>query len=159
MTPKDVHYRYWTDEERWSSAKIKTFSDLAKLAVRIMKRMPPGIHVVSGPITTGGLGNPKDNMALFKKTTEDLAIEKGLNVLSWIPFEDIIVNILKEWKKANPSTKYCMSLLDDFYLPLFESGMITGVHFIYDWDSSMGAKWEHDQCVRLNIARHFLPKV
>jgi hypothetical protein len=158
MTPTDVHHRYWTDEDKRSSANIKTFSALAEMALQIMKRMPPRVHAVSGPITTGGLGNAKDNMALFKKTTEDLAIEKGLNVLSWVPFEDIIVSILKEWKKANPDEKYCMPLLDDFYLPLFESGLISDIHFIYGWDSSMGARWEHDQCVRLNIARHFLPK-
>jgi hypothetical protein len=153
----EAHLKYWTDADKQALTRASSFSEMTEIALRIMRNMPRGIHVVSGPVSTGGFGNVEDNMKAFEMTVEDLH-EKGINVLSWAPFEEVIRVLLKEWRKANPGAGYCMPILKDFYLPLFESGLIMDVHFIFGWESSFGSRWEHGQCVRLNINRHFLPK-
>ncbi len=154
---KLAHCKYWTEEEANSFSSINSFSELSELALRIMKRMPKGLHVVSGPISTGGFGNSKDNMVVFGAVTEELISSKGLNILSWVPFEDVIYRLLTAWRSVNPPGKYCWDIMFKFYKPLFESSLITDIHFIAGWELSTGSKWEHEQCTKLGIRIHYLP--
>jgi hypothetical protein len=152
-----AHYKHWIDEEITSFASINTFSELSGFALRIMRRMPPSIHVISGPISTGGFGNSKDNMVVFGAVTEELILRRELNVLSWVPFENVIYRLLIAWRSINPLGQYCWDIMFKFYKPLFESGLITDIHFIAGWELSTGSKWEHEQCARIGIRIHYLP--
>jgi hypothetical protein len=154
---KLAHYKHWTDEETVSFSSINTFYELSRLALRIMQRMPPGIHVVSGPISTGGFGDSKKNIAVFGAVTEYLILDKNLNILSWVPFEEVIYRLLTAWRAVNVPGEYCWDIMFKFYKPLFESGLITDIHFIAGWELSTGSKWENEQCARLGIRIHYLP--
>ena len=53
---------------------------------------------------------------------------------------------------------YDERILFNFYQPIFKSGKINKLRFIPDWESSTGAKWEHDdQAKKWNIETIDLP--
>ncbi len=54
-------------------------------------------------------------------------------------------------KDKVPTGEYATMLLTDFYQPLFETGLIKILYFLPDWQSSVGARWEHDQALKLGI--------
>jgi hypothetical protein len=151
-----VHFRHWNEKERLALTKAKSFGELAELALQIIDRMPEDINIVSGPISTGGVGSNAGNIKVFKNITEFLGDEMGLNVLSWIPFETRIGGMAREWSKLNPEGAYCMPILNDFYYPIFSSKKIKKVNFIHGWQSSFGASWEHKLCEELGIQREYL---
>jgi hypothetical protein len=138
--------------------KARTFKELANLAISIITRMPNGIEMVSGPISTGGVGSIEGNRKVFEGVVETLIVEHELNVFSQMPFEDKMVELYTQWHKANPEAEYCTPILDDFYERIFLSGRITTLHFIHGWKSSKGARWEHDNCDRWGIQRKYLPE-
>ena len=151
-----VHFDNWTEAQKAALRNAKSFSDLFHVAMSVVKRMPPGVHMISGPISTGGVGTREGNMKVFSGVIEILTIEQGLNVFSQAPFELMIKELLEEWMIANPKEKYCTPILTDFYKPLFESRLVTVMHFINGWESSHGARFEHAECVRLGIKIDYL---
>ena len=152
----DTHFKYWTEEDKKALNKAESFKDLAEIGLTVMNRMPKDVHVVSGPISTGGVGNLLENIEVFRGITEILRQEMGLNILSWVPFELKIRPLLAEWQKCNDKNSYCTPILDDFYHACFHSGKITKVHFIHGWESSFGSRWEHDLCEKLGIEINYL---
>ncbi len=82
----------------------------------------------------------------------DKLMEKGLNIFDQMPFEYPMFRI-----SERNSNRYDYRLLDEFYLPIFERGRIKTFHFIPRWETSYGTRWEHEQAVRLNIRRSYLP--
>lgn len=151
-----IHLRHFKEEEKDHLKNAKSFKDLANLALNIINRIPGGVSAVSGPISTGGVGYVSGNLIVFSNITEIL-VEEGVNVLSWIPFETKIHEFLLEWKKTRKSGEYCMSILEDFYHPVFSSGKVNDVHFIHGWESSFGSRWEHSLCEKLGIKIIYLP--
>ena len=151
------HYRYWNEKDEDDVAQARDFGSLAKIALRIIGRHPPLVHMVSGPISTGGIGNGdiEINMRAFRAVIEHLC-SRGLNVFSQIPFEGKFIELGNEWKETHPGGGYCMPILNDFYLRVFSSGRIAAVHFMHDWRSSFGATWEYETCGRLAIDRREL---
>ncbi|MDE2188722.1 MAG: hypothetical protein KGJ35_03280, partial [Patescibacteria group bacterium] len=139
-------------------SKAKTFVDLATVAINIIFRIPEKVEMVSGPISTGGVGNIHGNRRVFEGVIEILILEQDLNIFSQMPFEDKMVELYLEWHKRNPAEKYCLPILYEFYDRLFFTGRISRLNFIHDWQSSFGAKWEHDNCDRWGIRRNFLSK-
>lgn len=154
----ELHFNHWTPVDRIILGKARTFKDLADLAISIIARMPSGIEMVSGPISTGGVGSINGNRRVFEHVIEILVNERKANVFSQMPFEDKMVEFYKAWHAENPEEKYCTPILDDFYERVFSSGKIVALHFINGWESSFGAKWEHDNCIRWNITRKYLPE-
>jgi len=134
-----------------------TFKDLLHIAFAIIERMPPGIHMVSGPISTGGVGTIEGNRRVFEGVIDMLILEKRFNVFSQMPFEDKIVELYLQWHADNPKEKYCTPILTDLYEPIFTSGRVKVLHFIPGWESSTGARWEHESCGRWAIERRYLP--
>lgn len=153
----DIHYKYWSFEDRLSLSKAKTFVDLAILAISIIQRMPKGVQMVSGPITTGGFKDIDQNRRVFEKVIEILS-ERGVNIFSQMPFEEKIVELAKIWQAENPEEEYCMPILNDFYEAVFSSGLVSDLNFIFDWESSFGAKWENSNCKRWGINANYLPR-
>ncbi len=154
----EVHYKYWTDPDMEKLAKATTFLELACIALAVIARMPRDLHMVSGPISTGGVGTVEGNCKVFKGMIELLALHCHLNMFSQMPFEKRMAELSIKWHAENPTETYCTPILDDFYTPVFRSGRICAVHFLDGWGSSFGAKWEHDNCELWNIQRIFLTK-
>lgn len=152
-----VHFNHWTQMDRIMLSKARTFKELANLAISIIMRMPEGIEMVSGPISTGGVGSIDGNRKVFEGVVEKLIVESKLNVFSQMPFEDKMVELYLAWHKAHPKEKYCTPILEDFYEGIFSSGRVVVLHFIHGWESSQGARWEHDNCVRWKIGKKYLP--
>lgn len=137
---------YWQKEDLEELKVVVSYSALSPIAERILKRMPPPISQVCGPISTGGLGSIEQNMKCFEETIVRLS-DLGLTVFNQIPFQSSMSRILA----TKNSNDYDHSLLTDFYLPLFESGLVHTLYFLPDWQSSTGASWEHEQTKRLGL--------
>ena len=137
---------YYQPEDFKKLELVASFSELFPIAEEIIKRLPPPVSQVYGSISTGGLGSMEKNMKRFEETIESLH-RSGLTVFNQVPFETPMNRILA----AKKSDGYDHSLLLDFYLPLFESGLVHVLHFLHDWQSSTGASWEHEQAKRLGL--------
>jgi hypothetical protein len=149
----DNHHtaKYWTEEDLRAVKDAKDFKELYVIAEKVLKRMPSPIVQVCGPIGTGGLGNVEDNLKAFDDTIRSLQ-EKGLNVFDQMPFEWPMQVI----KFNLPKGVYPESIMTDFYIPIFESGQVAEFYFMPTWETSTGAKWEHEEAKRLGIKINYL---
>ncbi len=137
---------FYTDIDVENMDKASTFEELAKIAIEIIRRMPQPLGMVSGPISHGGAGSIELNLKIFRETIQRL-LDGGIIVFDQVPFE-------KHMRRIGQNPEYYRSdshLLNAFYLPVFESGLIHTMYFISGWESSSGAKWEREQVIRLNI--------
>ena len=146
MTDNPYTAQYWSIEDFEEVENAKNFKDLYAVADKILKRMPQPIVQVCGPIGTGGLGNIEDNLSAFDQTIRSLQ-SKGFNVFDQMPFEWP----MQAMKFKLSQDVYPEDILNDFYLPIFESGFISEFHFMPNWKTSRGANWEHKQAERLGI--------
>lgn len=145
---------FWTEEDSILLEKADSYSDLFRVAEKVLRRMPPPVFQVCGPVSTGGLGSIEKNLEEIEKMIKKLQGEKK-SVFNQIPLEAHIQRI-----KAKRDFKgYDESILSDLYLPLFESGLIHSLCFLPDWKSSTGAKWEHEQAERLGLGIIYLEKI
>ncbi len=153
----DIHDG-WKNEDYKSIYRAKNFNDVLQIGLKVAKQFSCGLPLaqVCGPISTGGLGNVSDNLWHFHRTIQKLKKEKIL-VFDQMPVEPIFEAFHKE-RIEKGETGYTTDILGKFYLPLFQSGLIKRFYFIYDWESSLGAQWEHEQAKRFDIQVHYLPK-
>ncbi len=159
LNPALVHYRYWTpaDHEniRLAGLCLRKNRDVA---MSVISRMPPSIHMASGPMTSGGLGSFEANMELFYRTVEYLIVTEKRNAFSQVPFETGMVAFHQGWVDLVGKRKYCWPILLEFYEMLFATGKFDTLHFIHGFESSIGARWEYDQCLKRGIKIRRLPK-
>jgi len=142
--------RYWTPFNIFDLTQAKTFEDLLSTAQSVLLRMPQPVSMVCGPITSGGRGSREENIKVFKKTIEELS-NKNITIFSQMPFEGPMWRIQKtDYYKGN------YHILEAFYLPIFESGLVKRFYFIPGWRLSFGAAWEHRQAKRLGIEIAYL---
>ena len=137
---------YWQPEDYAELEKAQTFSDLVPIALRIIKRMPPPVAMISGPVTTGGRGSIEENLHVLSAAVNQV-YEKGISLFDQNPFEAKI----QEAKTRIVYEGYCQPVLDEFYKPIFESGLVARMYFLPDWQSSTGARWERAECERLGM--------
>jgi hypothetical protein len=147
MEYSEITKQYWRKEDWENLEKIKSVSDLYIIASGIISRMPQPFIQVCGPISTGGLGSIEANLSAFNKIIIDLQ-KRGLNVFDQMPFE---IPMQKLQEKLVSKGEYLESLLTDFYYPIFESGLISAFYFIPGWQTSFGAKCEHEKAKELGI--------
>lgn len=152
---RQVNWQYWTEDDRKELRRAKTFKDLNGIAMRILKKMPQPIVQVCGPITSGGLGSVKKNLHRFNAVIKALDRE-GFNIFNQLPFENDLYRLRRELSKTRPQKRVDRELLNDFYLPIFESGLVASFFFIPDWKTSFGARWEHRQLERLRLTIIYL---
>jgi hypothetical protein len=126
---------------------------LLVVALRVLERMPPGASMVCGPISTGGFGSIEKNLARFTRAI-DLLASRGENVFTQMPFAEPMKCVQGE------SLPYAsgIHLLEEFFLPIFQSGRVTRLCFLPSWQSSFGTRWEHEQAWRLGLARKYFRK-
>ncbi len=108
------------------------------------------IAMLCGPISTGGKGSRKENLEVFSRAIDRISAD-GLFVFNQMPFENDMERIYKSDQKLQGTR-----LLEEFYLPMFKSGLIKLLCFLPGWENSVGATWEHEQAKALNIPRIYL---
>jgi hypothetical protein len=102
-----------------------------------------------GPISTGGLGDPVKNLALFEKCLLRLKRE-GFNPFNQIPLQRSIDRLVTEWRRQG-GKGYCTPILEVVYKSIFQSGCLRRAFMLPDWNSSIGTSWEHKKLSELGI--------
>lgn len=143
---------YWTKELLKELLKTTTFKEMGIVAIKVLNSMPNKVHIVSGPISTGGYGTLEKNLQVFEQTVNYL--KQNHNTFDQIPMEESIHKLMILLGDKYDSAE----LLQGIYLPLFSSPKINNVHFINGWKSSQGAKWEHAKSLEFNKKITYLPK-
>lgn len=141
--------KYWTDKHINDLNKARNFSDCLKVAYDVIDSIDGQVGIVSGPISTGGLGSIDKNLAEFSKYI-DIMESKGEKIFNQLPFER------KFQELAEGSKGYFMPILEDFFLPIFKSGKIKKIWFMPGWQTSTGAKWEFEIADQLKIDKGFI---
>lgn len=131
-------------------AGIRSFTGAARIALSDLLSLPDPVHIVCGPISTGGLGSVERNLIAFNAMIESLICLR-FSVFNQIPYEPILWKLRAEWQRKYPKKGYCMLILTHFYRYLFQSNKIKVAWFLPGWETSMGARWEHAQCLRCGI--------
>jgi len=144
-TSKENH-EYWDEKDTQDLDRAESVTELFTIAKRVLSRMPKPVAQVCGPVSTGGLGSIKANLEALGNTIKNLE-KNGVSIFDQTPY-DAAMQRIKE--KISP-TVYFQGVLTDFNLPIFEDGGIQRIYFMPDWQSSMGATWEHAQAQRLGI--------
>ena len=146
---------YYTPERLGLIKSAKNYQDFLKVAMNILEEISndSGIRPIAqvcGPISTGGTNSRKENLKILSGAIRKLNSD-GLTVFNQMPFE----NDMERVYKSHPSLQG-LRLLEEFYLPIFESGFISMLCFIPGWTGSTGTKWEHEKARDLNIPRIYL---
>ena len=141
----------WTSTDVLLLQATDTFGNAREIAREVMRRMKPGVSLVSGPITTGGRGSREENTRVFRESINRLQLA-GVNVFNQVPAEseDTMGRLADAWMKRNRGYSYPMGILWDFYSGLIADRHVEGMIFIPGWYESTGSRWEHEHCVRLN---------
>lgn len=142
--------KFWNEKDFADLEKAKSIKDLYVIADRIIDRMPKPIIQVCGPLSTGGK-SVEENLLFFKNSIKKLQ-EKNLYVFDQMPFEPSMHQLILKHSKD----KYMEDILNDFYLPIFESKKISKLCFLPGWQLSYGASWEHEQAERLGLTIEYL---
>lgn len=144
-----VEHKHWKPEHFEKLSQINSYEELLRIAIDILQKMPQPISQVCGPLTSGGKGSISANADCFRKTILKLN-EQEHNIFDQAPFEKIIQKIRANQNHLLPEESN-QQLLESFYLPLFKSGFIKKLFFIPGWESSHGAKWEHEKAKEFGI--------
>ena len=142
--------RYWTDEHRKKLLLATSFEELADLGEEILHRMPNPVTEVCSPLTTGGRGSFRENVHVYEYVSCRLTSLKH-NVFRIMPFENGMQRLRTAWHLTHGDDAYCMPILEVFYKRIFDSGKVRWAYFIPGWESSFGARWERDYCMRIGV--------
>jgi hypothetical protein len=133
-------------------AQTQSLHELSVIALGELKKFKHDIHLVCGPITTGGRGSIEENLRVFDAVVTWL-LEAGLPIFSQLPYEDQIFTLRQRWQAEDTARvgQYHEAILHNFYAPLIQSGRINRPWFIKGWQSSTGATWERQQFTDLKV--------
>ncbi len=100
-----------------------SYQEVSQIALRVLVWWCaefPGkkVGMVCGPISTGGLGSIPANLERFHLAITTLT-EAGYPIFTQMPYEEALHRIRDQ--SVGPGV-YDNQLLEEFYLPLFESG-------------------------------------
>lgn len=146
---------YFEKQYKERLAKANHYSEASLVALDVLEKMPTNLGQVCGPITSGGKGSLEENLRIFEKTILRLSLQ-GISIFNQLPFETTLERI---WKVDKRDLKIKnLDLLEGFYLPIFESGFIKDLYFIYGWNSSFGTTWEHKEAKKIGLNIIYLPE-
>lgn len=131
--------RYYEPEDHERMRDATTFEEMLQIAFGIIERMPDDVGMVSGPITTGGLGSRDANIEHFQATINALQ-GRGFAILDQMPMERHFWRIMEDTSYYRPEDDH---LLEVFYGTLFDQGLIRTLWMMPGWRGSYGATWEH----------------
>ena len=138
---------YLDERDKQELKKAKEFKDLLPIALRVISRVPAPVGEVCGPMTSGGFGSTEANFRLFRAVIDRLS--RRLNIFDQMPFEGTMSRIFK----AQPAHTHDgdIRLLEEFYLPIFQSGLVSTLYFMPNWRTSRGARWERRNGRKLGL--------
>ena len=134
----------YTDDDLLAIKNAQTFEELCPIAFGVIKRLGPPVGFVCGPISAaGGTKSVEKNMQIFQSHIEFLE-NRGLKIFNQLPFEQTVWRLTASGKNEG-------NILENFYLPLFKSGVFHIFYFIPGWESSFGASWEFRKAQKLEL--------
>ncbi len=137
---------HWNEQDKEALENARTYTELFAVAKGVIERMREPVGQVCGPISTGGSGDMAENIARLSDAI--LVLEKrGVEIFNQVPFQ----LRMKKIRDAKGEHGYDQSLLEEFYLPIFEAGLVQQLYFLPDWETSVGSRWEHEQGARLGM--------
>ena len=142
---------YWQPQDFIDLENAVSYKELFVIAKRIIDRMPRPLAQVCGPIATGGLGSIEANLYAFNKEIKKLQ-DQGIHVFDQMPFE----MPMQKLKKGLKPGEYATGILDDFYMPIVELGVVSVFYFMSNWQTSRGAQWEHQIAQEKGIEIRYL---
>jgi hypothetical protein len=142
-------YPGWTAERIAQVNALQSNGAMAEFAMAMLATMPQPICQVCGPMTTGGRGSFEENLKVIDHAIRHLRAQ-GKSVFDQQPYQ-----VTMQRLKA-VIHDYHTCVLEEFYLPIFRSGYLTEFHFVPDWQSSVGARWEFDRASELGIGVYYL---
>lgn len=155
MSTLVLQNNFLTSEDIMNIDAATSFKDLTPIGLGILRRMyerHAGIEeigMVCGPISPrGGLGCRHKNIQRFALVIQILE-EQGHVIYNQLIFEEKMFELVSA---GQPERR----LLEDFYLPLFETGLIARKFFQDNWETSRGTCWELEQSRKLGIPAHLL---
>lgn len=123
----------------------RALATLVERALAEIELMPQPVVQVCGPISTGGSGEHENKKKLISAIKYVQSVLKE-SVFNQLKYEELFN------KALGPKTnKYDYPLLENFYGPLLQSGLIKKMYFIEDWENSIGSKWEYDLAKKLGL--------
>jgi len=146
--------KHYQDKDFRDIDNAKSFSQLNLVAMNVLSRINGPTGQVCGPITTGGFGNVSDNLKVFERTILQL-VDQDKALFNQVPFEKPMQKVRELY---GIGLKTDMQLLEDFYLPIFDSGIIDTLYFINGWESSRGSRWEREMGLERGFTFIDLPK-
>ena len=156
MNQENNHsFKYWNQGHLEAIKRAQSYAELGEIALEHLIMMPNPITQVCGPISTGGYGSVEKNLEVFDTTIRKL-MSNGEIIFNQMPFEWPMQELKK--KGRLPGNEANLSVLTGFYLPIFKSGLISRLSFIYGWESSFGARWEHDMTKEFGFEIKYLPR-
>ena len=131
------------------NAVHQALQQLADGAIERLKRLPPPVVRVSGPLTSGGFGY-EENVRRFTKSQQVLR-EKGCTIFDY--FEDnedeaVIKTLGLPWEEV----------MEHYHEPILATGLITTIYMLPRWEESNGARWEHEHFVQNNLSVELIPE-
>lgn len=151
---KELLTQYYTKEHLQRITECKDYEDMVAVALEILRDIPKPLAQVCGPVSTGGKGSIEKNLQRLENAMLKL-VAQGINIFDQASFEEPMQKIRQENNKDSDESN--LELLERFYKPIFESGLITTLYFLPDWQSSFGATWERKQAEQLGIKIIDLP--
>ena len=142
--------RYYTPDRILAIKESLDYQDLLLVALDVLEDIDDDypsrpIIQVCGPISTGGTGSRVKNLEIFSRVIERV-VSDGLVVFNQMPFEDAMGKIFN----SSPDMQGT-KLLEEFYLPIFKTNLISMLLFLPGWQNSVGASWEYNQGKKLEI--------
>lgn len=147
---------HWGEVHISKAAEASELAHLGILAVEIAEMMPKPLFMISGPMTTGGMGEYAKNMILFQHAIDE-AVRAGVHVFNQTMLDEHLQRLVRAWYIQNPTAEYCDGVLTDVYETLMQSGHLMGVYFLPDWQTSRGARWEREAGERLGLQQQDYP--
>lgn len=143
--------QFWTASEREAIKNIQSLEEAVKIACTVLDRMHQTgkpIVQICGPMTTGGAGSFRLNMRRFRK-----AITKAHEKSNYLVFDQMIFTqaFVHLFNRRGETKEYWIDLIDHFYGEIFRSGYFKGTLWLRDWESSTGARREHEIAQECNL--------
>lgn len=133
-----------TPQEKYSILKT-----LAGGAIERLKELPHPVVRVSGPLTSGGYGYD-ENLRRFLIAQETLRAE-GYTVFDYFDGnydERQIIPLKLPWEEV----------MEHYHVPIMETGLLSVMFIMPLWESSNGAKVEHDFALKTGMTINYLPE-
>ena len=132
------------------AVQASSLSALAMIALEELTKVGDNCALVCGPVSSGGMGNVADNLAVFNATIASLR-RADPQVFDTLPFEAGIIGLRNDFEAdpANAGRSFLMPLMSEFYQPLCAHPALTHAYFIPGWEASFGSTLQRGMLIAL----------